>query len=229
VTVSHRPCAPNPAPAAATSVRARRPALALALLCGAGITQEGTMNKPSLVTMLALPFVFAAVPTLAFADNDERLPDDLPTAIDVPAGQKLTFEALGVGVQIYRCGATPAGGFAWTFVAPEATLYAGEVAEGDGVAHHFAGPTWEANNGGRVVGSAIGRATVDPTAIPWLLLKAVAHDGPGLFSEVTYIQRLDTVGGKAPASGCDASALGTLANVPYQAHYLFYKPESADK
>src|SRR5205823_399900 len=105
----------------------------------------------------------------------------------------------------------------------EATLYS---PDGDIVGTHYAGPTWEANNGGTVVARVIKRvpAPNPATAIPWLRLGAIAHDGPGLFSKVTTIQRLYTLGGVAPAgAGCNASTLGAEARVPYEAHYYFYK------
>ena len=78
-----------------------------------------------------------------------------------------------------------------------------------------------------VVARSIG--DVVRAAIPWLLLRAVAHSGPGLFSEVTYIQRLETVGGTAPASGCDASTVGAQARIAYQARYVFWKPHNPDR
>jgi hypothetical protein len=60
-----------------------------------------------------------------------------------------------------------------------------------------------------------------------LLLQAAAHEGNGVMSAVTYIQRLDTKGGLAPATGCDASRLGETARVDYSASYAFYVAESA--
>ncbi len=40
---------------------------------------------------------------------------------------------------------------------------------------------------------------------------------------VTYVQRLDTTGGLAPATGCDASHVGDTARIDYTATYYFYK------
>jgi hypothetical protein len=40
---------------------------------------------------------------------------------------------------------------------------------------------------------------------------------------VTYIQRVATSGGVAPASVCDASSAGSKQIVRYQADYIFYK------
>jgi len=62
------------------------------------------------------------------------------------------------------------------------------------------------------------------SAIPWLLLGATSHGGEnGKMTQVTSIQRLSTVGGLAPATGCDADHVGATADVPYDADYFFYR------
>lgn len=90
---------------------------------------------------------------------------------------------------------------------------------------HFGGPSWEANDGSRVTGKAVANVSVDADSIPWLLIKIISHDGNGVLSLATSTQRLNTDGGKAPASGCDASHIGHEVRVPYSADYLFYAPK----
>jgi hypothetical protein len=137
----------------------------------------------------------------------------------VPDGNKLKFSYDAVGVQIYACSVT-ATGFGWVFKAPEANLY---DKHGRDAGIHYAGPTWESTDGSTVVAARVAGFTADPTAIPALLLGAVSHTGEGQMSEVTYIQRLDTVGGLAPTSGCDAGHVDELARVDYTATYYFYE------
>ena len=62
----------------------------------------------------------------------------------------------------------------------------------------------------------------DPNGVDWLLLQAISNEGSGLFSKVTYIQRLYTDGGKPPAGGCDSAHNQEQVLVEYSAHYLFY-------
>jgi hypothetical protein len=152
--------------------------------------------------------------------------DDVPPLPDpslaVPDGNRLAFHFDATGVQIYGCQANAAGTPAWTFQAPEATLY-GNKGKIEG--SHFAGPTWQSKDGSQVVGSKLAGFAPDPTAIPWLLLKAISHAGDGRMDEVTYIQRLETAGGLAPATGCDADHLGAIARVDYAATYFFYRAQ----
>jgi len=136
--------------------------------------------------------------------------------LNVPAGSKLAFHALGIGVQIYQWNGT-----SWVFVAPSAKLYADAGGHGL-VGTHFGGPTWLSNSGSRVVGTVAndGRCVVDVNSIPWLLLNAVAS-GQGIFERTTLIQRLNTVGGNAPST--PGSVVGEEVEVPYTADYYFYR------
>jgi hypothetical protein len=135
--------------------------------------------------------------------------------LQVPAGNEVAYHTYAEGVQIYRW-----NGASWSFVGPEADLYAN--AGGNGlVGTHYAGPTWESNSGSKVVGTVLERCTPDATAIPWLLLKAVSNEGPGVFARITYIQRLNTVGGIAPTSA--GNFMDEEARVPYSAEYYFYR------
>jgi Protein of unknown function (DUF3455) len=155
------------------------------------------------------------------AISEAICPPGVPVALTPPAGQTLKETLTGVGVQVYMCDATTAGGFIWSFVSPQANLLNDD---GKLVGTHFIGPTWQGNDGSSVMGSKLAAATVDPTAIPWLLLQGASHGlENGRFSNVTSIQRLSTVGGLAPTDGCDSAHLGSIAQVPYTAQYVFYK------
>ena len=109
----------------------------------------------------------------------------------------------------------------WKARFPEAALFADAGANGE-VGIHYVGPTWESESGSKVVGTAVTNApSPSPTAIPWLLIRAVSTEGPGIFAETTYVQRINTVGGKAPATA--GTTVGQVANVPYTAEYYFYR------
>jgi len=159
--------------------------------------------------------------------NDKRAPE-VPATLQVPDGNKVSFHTYAVGVQIYAATASANSptGYAWTFQEPEAVLYDsdGNVV---GIHYAFAGPTrpaWESNSGSRVVGArSVAPVTVNSNAIPWLILSAVATNtiGPGIFERTTYIQRVNTIGGLAPANA--PTQLGQEARVPYTAEYFFYR------
>ena len=126
------------------------------------------------------------------------------------------------GTQNYTCQNTPTG-YAWTLVAPDAKLVDDK---GKQIMTHFAGPTWQARDGSKVVGARVDSVPSPQGAIPWLLLRAASTsagpDGDKL-THTTYIQRVNTTGGVAPATGCDANHLGEARNVQYTSDYYFYR------
>jgi len=149
---------------------------------------------------------------------------EVPAALAVPAGNKPVLRLAAEGAQIYTCQADPStlGAFAWVLKAPEATLF--DAAHGK-AGKHYAGPTWESADGSRLVGAVKAKDPgPDPSAIPWLLLEKKEAVGQGALARVTFVQRVHTVGGKAPAAGCDASSTGKEARVDYKADYYFYAP-----
>lgn len=143
------------------------------------------------------------------------LPSPLCDRVQAPAESKLAFRAYATGVQVYRW-----DGIAWVFVEPAATLFADANYHGK-VGTHYRGPSWESNSGSKVVGARLYGCSPDATAIPWLLLEAVSTSGPGIFSQVTHMQRVNTRGGLAPTY--PGSAIGQVIEVPYTAEYYFYR------
>lgn len=174
------------------------------------------------------------------ARADALTPPAVPANIQVPAGNKLFFVGQAVGTQNYVC--LPAdGGVKFILFTPQATLFK----EGEEVTTHYFSPN-PAENGtiraawqhsrdtstvwGKVAdgNSSSDPAYVAPGAIPWLLVTIVgAQNGPtggDKLTGTTYIQRVNTAGGVAPATGCASSTdIGNRAFVSYTTDYYFYK------
>jgi Protein of unknown function (DUF3455) len=178
------------------------------------------MSRLSRLVFAGLLAAAAAVSTAQVASAGPPGPTLPPGAerIVVPGGNKVFLVGHATGVQIYQC----VGGTWSTASTPRAVLV------GDNnqfLADHFGGPTWQAKDGSKVVGAVAERATVDATAIPWLLLTAsstaAGPDGDRLVA-TTYIQRVNTTGGLRPTGTCDP-AVATTAEIPYTADYYFWK------
>jgi hypothetical protein len=146
----------------------------------------------------------------------------LPKELQPPTNEQLLLQVHAKGDQIYTCKGDGAQ-FTWVLKAPEAQL---TDKSGQPFGKHFAGPAWEANDGSRVTGKAVANApSPDADSIPWLLVTAASHSGEGVLAHVTSIQRINTKGGKAPASGCDAAHAGQEERAPYSADYVFFVPK----
>ena len=97
-------------------------------------------------------------------------PPGSPPSLKAPPNEALSLEAFASGVQIYECRTRQ-----WVLKAPEA-----ELADRDGrkIGRHYAGPTWEANDGSSVVGEPRARENArSADDIPWLLLSAKSASG----------------------------------------------------
>jgi hypothetical protein len=176
--------------------------------------------KQQYVTVIGQVLVFAFFAGCA-TSNINRTPG-IPETLTVPATQVLSLETHASGVQIYVCKVTKDDPmrFEWVFKAPEAELF---DRSGKSIGRHYAGPTWESNDGSKVVGEVKAKDNgPDPNAIPWLLLNAKSTSGNGVFSQTQSIQRVHTAGGKAPSEGCNQAQVGKETRVPYTANYYFY-------
>jgi hypothetical protein len=193
-----------------------------------------------------LPFVLGLMLT-ASADAPAAVltPPMVPTDIEVPAGQRLFLRAHATGTQDYTCTIDPVGPsgppIGWAPYGPQATLFSDD---GSQVMTHFLSPspleaglprpTWQHSRDtsvfwGKLFKSSSDPSFVEPGAIPWLRLDyAGTRFGPrggGRLAYTSHVQRVNTSGGPAPATGCvDEADIGKKALVPYSADYYFYTP-----
>ena len=154
--------------------------------------------------MIALALAVACMARNSIAQTGKE-------SIDVPPNSRLLLRAIGSGDQVYGCVNDH-----WALKAPDAKLL---DHEGSVIGRHFAGPTWQLNDGswlkGRVVATQV---APDATAVPWLLLESVG--GTGRLGTVRFIQRTETHGGNAPDGSCSHNV---VRRVPYTATYSFYE------
>ena len=153
----------------------------------------------------------------------------VPGALN-PDRLSVLLEVSARGVQIYSCAGNTADSGGWVLKGPDAQLFGPQksiekrVTEVKLVGKHYAGPTWEDLQGGKVVGVARAnmRAPIDG-AIPWLLLDVKSREGSGPFTRARAIVRMQTTDGLAPHDGCDGAHAGEERRVPYTAIYVFLK------
>jgi len=182
--------------------------------------------QSTIITAIAASLLGFTTSARAQNGTDQRAPE-VPANLAVPGDgytNMVSFHAIGVGVQKYTWTGTT-----WKFIAPGATLY---DEDGNVVGHHFLNttlglPELQSNSGSTVVGlreaASSANPPVDPNAIPWLLLEAVSTSKPGILAITTFIQRVNTSGGKAPSAA--GTFVGQEADIPYTADYYFYRAQ----
>ncbi len=163
---------------------------------------------------------FASISVAQTAESREpELPSPTCDIIKVPTGHSVSYHTYARGVQIYRW-----DGNSWVFVAPRADLFTIANFRPKVVGIHYGAPIWESANGSKTLGSRVASCTPNLTAIPWLLLKGASTSRPGPFNGVTYIQRVNTVGGLAPAT--PGVFVDQIVEAPYTTEYYFYRSEN---
>jgi hypothetical protein len=176
------------------------------------------MHHVSTATALA-----AAVLLTACASTPTFNQQALPAAVQVPTGHKVVMETVGAGDITYECKIKKdtADQYEWTFIGPDAQL---TDRGGMNVGKYFGPPaTWHSNDGSRVTATQVAVAPGGAGNIPLQLVMANPATGSGAMNGVSYIQRVATRGGVAPADLCSAAKAGATQKVPYQADYIFWK------
>lgn len=155
-------------------------------------------------------------------------PAQRPLSVELPeqCSQIRVTEDNSVASHVYALGVQEYSwnGTSWVHGGVLANLYSNSNYQGQ-VGTHHGGPTWISNSGGLVIGEKEYECSPDPNSIPWLRLRADEVDGVGMFSDTTFIQRLNTSGGNAPVNPGEYD--GEPVSVPYTAEYVFYRAARA--
>jgi len=187
---------------------------------------------------IALAITFTTAQPQA-ARPGEVVPPPVPATLEAPAGHKAFLIGRAYGTQNYSC--LPSQGvIKWVPAGPQATVFDAEARQ---ILTHYlsASPedgelraTWRHSNDTSTIWASLDIRTysepdfVAPGAIPWLRIRVGGKQyGPtwgDKMTVTTYLQRVNTVGGIAPATGCAlAGDIGKRQFVPYAADYVFYK------
>lgn len=160
------------------------------------------------------------------ASENLVIPASVSVPENLPDGNTRVATFYAVGIQKYKArikaGSDPIT-YEWVFVAPQADLY--DIANAE-VGTHGAGPFWQISPMDSIFAQQFNPARTapseDPESIDWLLLMPKTGTIPtGIFSDVDYVQRIATKGGKAPLT--PPANLDQTINVKYQAVYRFTK------
>jgi hypothetical protein len=153
------------------------------------------------------------------AINKEVARLNIPAKL-LPENATPLFLLRAEGVQIYK-GVEKDGKLQWTLEGPRAVLLGYDT--GEKVGTHSQGPIWESADGSKVQGKLVAsEPATNASAIPWLLLEAKSTTDTGRFRNVTFIVRVDTWAGRAPAKPPEKA--GATQEVRYQATYVFFGP-----
>lgn len=171
-------------------------------------------------SILVFSVLLAAANAQAQTDADQK---GLPSLIQVAAGNALVLEASAEGKITYECSKEkdPLTTYKWVMVGPNAVL---KNSEGQEIGDYSGPPArWASKDGSFVTGSQVAVSRNGEKNIPYQLVKADVSGGFGVMTAVSYVQRVNTQGGVAPARKCTADNAGDKVDVDYTADYRFWK------
>ncbi|HYA66393.1 MAG TPA: DUF3455 domain-containing protein, partial [Burkholderiaceae bacterium] len=167
-------------------------------------------------TAAPMPSAPGAEPPSGPATGALRLTYQRPLRSPPTAMEVLRLE--GKGSQVFRCESQPAG-LRWTYRLPEAEL---RDTKGQLVMRHGVNLSFEHVDGSRLVGEIVDHVpSPSGESLPWLLLKARGF-GEGALEGISYVQRINTVGGMPPSS-CEPGQLNQVLRVPFSAEFVFFR------
>lgn len=149
--------------------------------------------------------------------------ENLPSAVQVPAGHKVAMFTSAEGNITWECkvDAKNMDQAKWAFAGPRAIL---SDNKGNHLVSYFGPPaTWESLDGSSITGKQLAVSPSEKGSIPMQLVKANASSRPGALEGVTYVQRINLKGGAAPETGCNIDKIGHKVVVNYSGEYLFWK------
>lgn len=223
----------------------KRPVLTASAFRKAAITAS--------VAIGCMSAMWAQNPASLGAPGLSPVPPVTDSRITPPEGSTLFLAGHALGTQGYVCLPKGEGASWTVKPArPEATLFTPVFGQSVQIITHFLSPdthpnenapnpvpfgsaTWQSSfDSSRVWAQAVNfvppgndASCPDATSINCLLLQSIGTQegvsGGKLLVKTTYVQRLNTRGGSAPADGCALPAdIGKQALVPYSADYYFY-------
>ncbi|MBA3595534.1 MAG: DUF3455 domain-containing protein [Polaromonas sp.] len=150
----------------------------------------------------------------------------LPGDIRVPAGHQAVLEARGIGQLQYECQATNRSPWQYAWLPLDRSIELRDSFNNT-ITLARSARSWvhrdgselavrefvEVDNG--IVNLPLQRARVEPSSLP------------GTLNNISYIQRVRTLGGLPSIRNCSAAELGMRVRVPYEADYVFWRQLSS--
>lgn len=153
--------------------------------------------------------------------------NDLPEAVRVPDGYRPVLEATSNGQLLYECQAVRRSPYEyeWLLRNPGVALtdtYGNRITHKPG-----ARATWVHQDGSSVMSREFIEVPNGSHNLSLQRYKAETSETPGMLSNISYVQRLRTVGGWIAVTPCSAPQLGMRVTVPYEADYIFWRAKGS--
>lgn len=148
---------------------------------------------------------------------------DLPAAVRVPAGHQAVLEARSNGQLLYECQAIRRAPYEYEWLLRSPGLELTDTYDKRITHKPGARASWTHQDGSSVIAREFIEVPNGSHNLPLQRYRTERSETPGALHNITYVQRLRTVGGWIPSPTCSAPQLGMRMTVPYEADYIFWR------
>lgn len=152
---------------------------------------------------------------------------DLAEAVRVPPGNQAVLEARGNGTLMYECQAVKRAPYEYQWLIRSPAI---ELTDSYGRNIKYKPGThasWVASDGSGATAAEVVEVPNGSHSLPLQRYKIDKSGNAGVLSNISYVQRLRTVGGQVSVKPCSAPQLGMRMAVPYEADYVFWRPSNS--
>jgi len=156
--------------------------------------------------------------------NSANVQQDVPDTLRVPAGHQAVLQAHSIGRLVYECQAVKRSPYEYEWLSrnPDIDL---TDARGESIKHKSgARASWSHHDGSTAKSREFVEVANGSHNLPLQTYKLEPAASPGALHNISYVQRLRTVGGWMTVVPCTSAQLGMRVTVPYEADYVFWRP-----
>ncbi|WP_372826344.1 DUF3455 domain-containing protein [Polaromonas sp.] len=150
----------------------------------------------------------------------------LPADIRVPTGHQAVLEATGSGELQYECQAINRTPFKYAWLPRDRSIELRDSANSSIVLSRNA-RSWVHRDGSALAVREFVEVPNGAHSLPLQRARVEPSELNGALHNISYIQRIRTVGGVPSVRNCSAAELGMRVSVPYEADYVFWRPTSS--
>jgi hypothetical protein len=146
----------------------------------------------------------------------------LPGDIRVPAGHQAVLEARGVGQLQYECQATSRSPWQYAWLPRDRSIELRDTSN-NAITLARSARSWVHRDGSELAVREFVEVDNGAPNLPLQRARVEATTLPGALHNISYIQRIRTLGGVPSVRNCSAAELGMRVSVPYEADYVFWR------
>ncbi len=147
----------------------------------------------------------------------------LPSDIRVPAGHQAVLEARGSGALQYECQAVNRAPFQYAWLPRDRSIELRD-SNNNSIVLARSARAWSHRDGSELAVKEFVEVNNGDPNLPLQRARVEPATLPGALNNISYIQRIRTVGGLPSTRNCSSAELGMRVSVPYEADYVFWRP-----